>query len=435
MPKYFSENVYKEIVKSLGEFQKRTANAGENMNRADRDQPEIDMNFDLAPPPDAQTNFGYSPNYIFGPEVNGHILRDQPGKKIPEYNTVMNSRDCILQRKYDAMIPESNMMNHVEDSNQVNMSKFEEKPSLETAEMSSDMVKCIKSPETSPNLLPAATEAFNMKAELNGHQLINEINQNDLRPNGEEHKKFYSEEARKMQYHNKPFEYGCMNYDQCGSENQISDPGYYYSLPYDPHLIQNKQTLDANLNYMMNSPEKGVAYFNSITPVYDDKTNTYYPNYQVEDENNSSIIYRQTMFRNELLSARNISPFFKFISAGQNYNLANPYGTIESYYKSNSMKQDIGERHDQIDSNDQNGNGHGRIATKPTHDKKRNSRSTSAGRPKLNRNHYSCSNCNVKTTPQWRYYKGVAVCNACYMRIRKDKTQSTQNSKTKHKKK
>ncbi|KAK1444489.1 hypothetical protein BgAZ_103950 [Babesia gibsoni] len=44
-----------------------------------------------------------------------------------------------------------------------------------------------------------------------------------------------------------------------------------------------------------------------------------------------------------------------------------------------------------------------------------------AGRPKLNRNNYVCANCNAKSTPQWRYIKGTSVCNACYMRIRKQK--------------
>uniref|UniRef100_A0A3B0MWE6 GATA-specific transcription factor, putative n=1 Tax=Theileria annulata TaxID=5874 RepID=A0A3B0MWE6_THEAN len=447
MPKYFSENVYKEIVKSLSEFQKRTANAGENMNMANRDEPEIDMDFNLNPPSDQQQSFAYSPNYMYSQDANGRILHDQTGKKIPEYNTVMNSNECILQRKYEPMLSESNVMKPGDDCNKISMTKFEEKAPLEETEMSSDLIKCVKSPQTSPNLLPTAAESFNIKNELNGPQMMNEVNQSDLRPNGEEQKKFYSEEARKMQYQNKTIDYGCINYDPCGSDNRISDPGYYYSIPYDPRLFQKKQNIEENLNYMMYKPEKAVAYFNSIIPVFDDETNTYYPNYQVDDQNNPNIINRQTMFRNgmintmihnyflELLSDRNVSPFYKYITRGQNYNLPNPYGNIESYYKTNSMKQDIGERYDQIDSNDQNGNSQGRIAIKPKQEKKRNSRSTSAGRPKLNRNHYSCSNCNVKTTPQWRYYKGVAVCNACYMRIRKDKTQSTQNPKGKNKKK
>ncbi|GIX60908.1 GATA zinc finger domain-containing protein, putative [Babesia caballi] len=49
-----------------------------------------------------------------------------------------------------------------------------------------------------------------------------------------------------------------------------------------------------------------------------------------------------------------------------------------------------------------------------------------AGRPRVNRHNYVCAMCNAKTTPQWRYIKGTSVCNACYMRIRKQKLREQQ---------
>lgn len=52
-----------------------------------------------------------------------------------------------------------------------------------------------------------------------------------------------------------------------------------------------------------------------------------------------------------------------------------------------------------------------------------------AGRPKMNRNNYVCANCNAKSTPQWRYIKGSSVCNACYMRIRKQKMKRLKQEK------
>eukprot|EP00922_Rhytidocystis_sp_ex-Travisia-forbesii_P070534 GHVS01105352.1.p1 GENE.GHVS01105352.1~~GHVS01105352.1.p1 ORF type:complete len:249 (-),score=77.74 GHVS01105352.1:11-757(-) len=35
------------------------------------------------------------------------------------------------------------------------------------------------------------------------------------------------------------------------------------------------------------------------------------------------------------------------------------------------------------------------------------------------RGHLECTNCRVRTTPQWRYIYNDPVCNACYMRARK----------------
>ncbi|GFE53352.1 GATA zinc finger domain-containing protein [Babesia ovis] len=55
-----------------------------------------------------------------------------------------------------------------------------------------------------------------------------------------------------------------------------------------------------------------------------------------------------------------------------------------------------------------------------------NKRHVSSGRPKMNRHNYVCAMCNAKTTPQWRYIKGTSVCNACYMRIRKQKMRQQQ---------
>ncbi|EDO08295.1 GATA zinc finger family protein [Babesia bovis T2Bo] len=55
-----------------------------------------------------------------------------------------------------------------------------------------------------------------------------------------------------------------------------------------------------------------------------------------------------------------------------------------------------------------------------------NKRHVSSGRPKMNRHNYVCAMCNAKTTPQWRYIKGTSVCNACYMRIRKQKLKQQQ---------
>ncbi|GBE58825.1 GATA zinc finger domain-containing protein [Babesia ovata] len=48
-------------------------------------------------------------------------------------------------------------------------------------------------------------------------------------------------------------------------------------------------------------------------------------------------------------------------------------------------------------------------------------RQGSCGRPRSTRHNYVCAMCNARTTPQWRYIKGTSVCNACYMRIRKQK--------------
>ncbi|ORM39929.1 uncharacterized protein BXIN_1288 [Babesia sp. Xinjiang] len=55
-----------------------------------------------------------------------------------------------------------------------------------------------------------------------------------------------------------------------------------------------------------------------------------------------------------------------------------------------------------------------------------NKRHVSSGRPKMNRHNYVCAMCNAKSTPQWRYIKGTSVCNACYMRIRKQKQKQQQ---------
>ena len=40
-------------------------------------------------------------------------------------------------------------------------------------------------------------------------------------------------------------------------------------------------------------------------------------------------------------------------------------------------------------------------------------------RRRTNKSEFSCTNCKVKQTPQWRYFHGIPVCNACYMRARK----------------
>ncbi|KAK2196498.1 bifunctional Zinc finger [Babesia duncani] len=51
--------------------------------------------------------------------------------------------------------------------------------------------------------------------------------------------------------------------------------------------------------------------------------------------------------------------------------------------------------------------------------KKVNKVHSSAGRPKMNRKDYFCTKCNVKHTPQWRYFFNEPVCNACYMKLKK----------------
>eukprot|EP01067_Filipodium_phascolosomae_P001873 Filipodium_phascolosomae@DN2185_c0_g1_i2.p1 len=42
------------------------------------------------------------------------------------------------------------------------------------------------------------------------------------------------------------------------------------------------------------------------------------------------------------------------------------------------------------------------------------------GRPPLNRFSFSCSFCGLRKTPQWRYLDNCRVCNACWMRWRKE---------------
>ncbi|CDR96728.1 hypothetical protein, conserved [Babesia bigemina] len=52
-----------------------------------------------------------------------------------------------------------------------------------------------------------------------------------------------------------------------------------------------------------------------------------------------------------------------------------------------------------------------------------------SGRPKVSRHNYVCAMCHARTTPQWRYIKGTSVCNACYMRIRKQKLRQRAREK------
>ncbi|CCF75443.1 hypothetical protein BmR1_04g06230 [Babesia microti strain RI] len=61
------------------------------------------------------------------------------------------------------------------------------------------------------------------------------------------------------------------------------------------------------------------------------------------------------------------------------------------------------------------------LKDKPSRLSVKRGKNSSAGRPRLNRSDYACSKCRARATPQWRYLHGVAVCNACYMRARKER--------------
>lgn len=69
------------------------------------------------------------------------------------------------------------------------------------------------------------------------------------------------------------------------------------------------------------------------------------------------------------------------------------------------------------------------LSVRLQHELKKKTTLGNAGRPKMNRNHYICAICNAKSTPQWRYIKGTSVCNACYMRIRKQKMKRLKQDK------
>ncbi|AFZ81265.1 hypothetical protein BEWA_006740 [Theileria equi strain WA] len=247
--------------------------------------------------------------------------------------------------------------------------------------------------------------------------------------------------------------YEMLNCGQGYQGDQVPDmtQGYYYNMfPYGHQQLYNDGDIYQNFNNAVDTNNEGIQHLNSSPPAFDgflagERYGSSSPIISGRGDSRSSPVhYSQLIQQNGAFH-----PNLHVSAGGMIPDLSMPTwlptptptpetdtsarmsdsGSIHSYHgnspllfghdpfilHANNMTNRSTNMRDNLIANRMNMHGKKRISQTPT-----------VGRPRLNRNNYSCANCKVKTTPQWRYVNGIAVCNACYMRIRKDKSRIIQ---------
>ncbi|BAM41908.1 uncharacterized protein TOT_040000288 [Theileria orientalis strain Shintoku] len=405
----------------MNDFKKDTDPSVDNINIAGRNKTEPAVKHDLYSMNEQESSFKYNPVYYMNQSVNSQMMAGKPLAKMQEFEKNVPASDALMPSEYEGNFHEGLLIPPKDEYKNSHLPQFSPSKNIDSG-IGSDLIQCIKSPETSPNLLPSSLEKYSMNSGIDILPMVNELDHGNLIQVNDCENKYGVVANGQAQKARNVYNYQGVNYNKQELETVNVNKRFYYPTQFSQQTSQNKRNLDGNLGFFNYNGNKNLCYFNGIRVEYDEKTKSYHPNYEVVDENNPNVKYRQQMIPNEKVDNERVSPLFNFISNSQDYNLNNPYYEIESYYKNSSLKHDMMNPSDDGKYRSEALYQPDPIARKPKRDRKKTVKTgSSAGRPRLNRNHYSCANCNAKSTPQWRYVTGVAVCNACYMRMRKDK--------------